>query len=222
AQSLSFRQPYVLLGPQLHGISELHSFANKFVFFRNNLPGTQLKLSFMTSKLRLYMYRDISNINIRLTETRGLHLPDDESQDRRNWSWIVEEFLTTLLVVAENSSTAHHRFCPSWGSSGRRSPRVSVKLMFYLNHQKREIQLGSRSSALRMSPDPPYKINKSEKYRMLYAIKRLDIQHTTTTSSGKYKVHPRTANKYSVRTDNCSPYDSSRKIIPAGQRPAKT
>ncbi|KAG5452513.1 hypothetical protein CSKR_103318 [Clonorchis sinensis] len=37
------------------------------------------------------------------------------------------------IHVAENSSTAHDRFRPSWGSSGRRSPRVSVNLMFYLN-----------------------------------------------------------------------------------------
>ncbi|KAG5444929.1 Arrestin [Clonorchis sinensis] len=37
------------------------------------------------------------------------------------------------VQVAENSSTAHDRFRPSWGSSGRRSPRVSVNLMFYLN-----------------------------------------------------------------------------------------
>ncbi|KAG5445312.1 hypothetical protein CSKR_105797 [Clonorchis sinensis] len=37
------------------------------------------------------------------------------------------------MVVAENSSPAHHRFRPSWGSSGRRGPRVSVNLMFYLN-----------------------------------------------------------------------------------------
>ncbi|KER32040.1 hypothetical protein T265_01819 [Opisthorchis viverrini] len=35
--------------------------------------------------------------------------------------------------VTENSSTAHDRFRPSWGSSGRRSLRVSVKLMIYLN-----------------------------------------------------------------------------------------
>ncbi|KAG5453958.1 hypothetical protein CSKR_110042 [Clonorchis sinensis] len=35
--------------------------------------------------------------------------------------------------VAENSSTAHDRFRPSWGSSGRRNPRVSVNLMFYLS-----------------------------------------------------------------------------------------
>ncbi|KAG5452830.1 hypothetical protein CSKR_109003 [Clonorchis sinensis] len=38
------------------------------------------------------------------------------------------------IDVAENSSTAHDRFRPSTsGSSGRRSPRVSVNLMFYLN-----------------------------------------------------------------------------------------
>ncbi|KER29782.1 hypothetical protein T265_03691 [Opisthorchis viverrini] len=39
----------------------------------------------------------------------------------------------TTHKVAENSSTAHDRFHPSWGSSDRRSPRVSVNLMFYLN-----------------------------------------------------------------------------------------
>ncbi|KER33569.1 hypothetical protein T265_00668 [Opisthorchis viverrini] len=32
----------------------------------------------------------------------------------------------TAHNVAENSSTAHDRFRPSWVSSGRRSPRVSV------------------------------------------------------------------------------------------------
>ncbi|KAG5451769.1 hypothetical protein CSKR_109198 [Clonorchis sinensis] len=37
------------------------------------------------------------------------------------------------IDVAENSSTAHDRFRPSWGPSGRRSPRGSVKLMFYSN-----------------------------------------------------------------------------------------
>ncbi|KER29678.1 LOW QUALITY PROTEIN: hypothetical protein T265_13325 [Opisthorchis viverrini] len=39
----------------------------------------------------------------------------------------------TTLLVAENSSTAHDRSRPSWGSSDRRSLRVSVNLMFYLN-----------------------------------------------------------------------------------------
>ncbi|KAG5454519.1 hypothetical protein CSKR_104873 [Clonorchis sinensis] len=41
--------------------------------------------------------------------------------------------LCTTHKNAENYSTAHDRFRPSWGSSGRRSPRVSVNLMFYLN-----------------------------------------------------------------------------------------
>ncbi|KAG5451073.1 hypothetical protein CSKR_105579, partial [Clonorchis sinensis] len=35
--------------------------------------------------------------------------------------------------VAETSSTAHDRFRPSWGSSGRRSPRFSVNCMFHVN-----------------------------------------------------------------------------------------
>ncbi|KER31499.1 hypothetical protein T265_02269 [Opisthorchis viverrini] len=37
----------------------------------------------------------------------------------------------TFQSVAGNPSTAHDRSCPSWGSTGRRSPRVSVNLMFY-------------------------------------------------------------------------------------------
>ncbi|KER20006.1 hypothetical protein T265_11355 [Opisthorchis viverrini] len=32
--------------------------------------------------------------------------------------------LETAHKVAENSSTAHDQFRPSWSSSGRRSPRV--------------------------------------------------------------------------------------------------
>ncbi|KER29201.1 hypothetical protein T265_04133 [Opisthorchis viverrini] len=39
----------------------------------------------------------------------------------------------TTHKISENSSTAHDPFRPSWGSSGGRSPRVSVNLMFYLN-----------------------------------------------------------------------------------------
>ncbi|KER27808.1 hypothetical protein T265_13728, partial [Opisthorchis viverrini] len=38
----------------------------------------------------------------------------------------------TTHKVAKDSSTVHDRFRPSWGSSGRCSPRVSVNLMFYL------------------------------------------------------------------------------------------
>ncbi|KAG5442004.1 hypothetical protein CSKR_106956 [Clonorchis sinensis] len=68
--------------------------------------------------------------NIILTKSRGLHL-SDEPQEGRNGSWAVEGFSATL--VTENSSTAHDRFRPSCGSSGSRSPRVSINLMFYLN-----------------------------------------------------------------------------------------
>ncbi|KAG5449973.1 hypothetical protein CSKR_109893 [Clonorchis sinensis] len=39
----------------------------------------------------------------------------------------------TTHRFTENSSTAHDRFRPSWDSSGRRDPRVSVNRMFYLN-----------------------------------------------------------------------------------------
>ncbi|KAG5451058.1 hypothetical protein CSKR_105595 [Clonorchis sinensis] len=37
------------------------------------------------------------------------------------------------MHVAENSSTVHDQFRPCWDSSGKRSPRVSVNLMFYSN-----------------------------------------------------------------------------------------
>ncbi|KAG5441009.1 hypothetical protein CSKR_101239 [Clonorchis sinensis] len=42
----------------------------------------------------------------------------------------------TTRKVAENSSTAHDRFHPSWSSSGRHNPRVFVNLMFYLNRNR--------------------------------------------------------------------------------------
>ncbi|KAG5446781.1 hypothetical protein CSKR_105550 [Clonorchis sinensis] len=41
--------------------------------------------------------------------------------------------IDVMHKVAENSPTTHDRFRPSWGSSGRCSPRVPVNLMFYLN-----------------------------------------------------------------------------------------
>ncbi|KER23903.1 hypothetical protein T265_08322 [Opisthorchis viverrini] len=43
------------------------------------------------------------------------------------------EWEETTHKVAESSPKAHDRFSPSWCSSGRRSPRVSVNLIFYLN-----------------------------------------------------------------------------------------
>ncbi|KAG5441411.1 hypothetical protein CSKR_107685 [Clonorchis sinensis] len=38
----------------------------------------------------------------------------------------------TTHRVAENSSTAHDRFCPSWGSMSRRTRPFSVYVMFYV------------------------------------------------------------------------------------------
>ncbi|KER34201.1 hypothetical protein T265_00064 [Opisthorchis viverrini] len=43
--------------------------------------------------------------------------------------------------VAKNSSTAHDRFRPSWGSSGRRSPRVSINLICKPIRFSKETQL---------------------------------------------------------------------------------
>ncbi|KAG5441313.1 hypothetical protein CSKR_113671 [Clonorchis sinensis] len=45
----------------------------------------------------------------------------------------ISQYNCTTHKVAENSSAAHDRCRPSWDSSGRRSPRVPVNLMFYLN-----------------------------------------------------------------------------------------
>ncbi|KAG5451677.1 DNA repair and recombination protein rad54b [Clonorchis sinensis] len=68
---------------------------------------------------------------------------DEENSPHPKLSSLLSTFLlrrTTEVMrpeltskIAENSSNAHDRFRPSWGSSGRRSPRVSVNLMFYLN-----------------------------------------------------------------------------------------
>ncbi|KER24678.1 hypothetical protein T265_14366, partial [Opisthorchis viverrini] len=50
-------------------------------------------------------------------------------------NFLLDVFINeTTHMVAENSSTAHDRFrLSSSGSSGRRSPRVSINLMLYLN-----------------------------------------------------------------------------------------
>ncbi|KAG5441154.1 hypothetical protein CSKR_102750 [Clonorchis sinensis] len=50
---------------------------------------------------------------------------------RSSTQYVIHSQRTTHRV-AENSWTAHDRFRPSWGSPGRRSPRVFVNLMFYL------------------------------------------------------------------------------------------
>ncbi|KAG5442308.1 hypothetical protein CSKR_109876 [Clonorchis sinensis] len=104
SKSPSFHQTYVLLEHKLQQLSEIHSFANKFGFPRD-LAGTQLNFSF------------VMFLGNRMCCTRPPHVATQY----------------TTRKVAEKSSTAHDRFRPSWGSSGGHSPRVSVKLMFYLN-----------------------------------------------------------------------------------------
>ncbi|KER28494.1 hypothetical protein T265_04714 [Opisthorchis viverrini] len=52
---------------------------------------------------------------------------------------VAVDLLSSLIAggythkFAENSMTVHERFHPSWCSSVRRNPRVSVNLIFYLN-----------------------------------------------------------------------------------------
>ncbi|KAG5453643.1 hypothetical protein CSKR_111574 [Clonorchis sinensis] len=85
--------------------------------------------------------------------------------------------------VAENCSTAHDRFRPSSsGSSGRRSPRVSVNLMEHeapgaahsvaWKHHKQEIQLGSRA--------PPVKLAITYRHSTLIIILLKSIRQPTT------------------------------------------
>ncbi|KAG5454555.1 Dynein light chain Tctex-type [Clonorchis sinensis] len=61
--------------------------------------GFQVSLSQNQIDLQMSVFIEISpiwvQVELRLTETRGLRLPD-EPQDRRNRSWAVEEFSATL------------------------------------------------------------------------------------------------------------------------------
>ncbi|KAG5450666.1 hypothetical protein CSKR_108784, partial [Clonorchis sinensis] len=90
--------------------------------------------------------------NIRLTETRGLLLPDEPKKGKtgRGLSKRFQQPCRKLDIMStiasetgeldfafessctEQTGITHNRFRPSWGSSGRSSPRVSVNLMFYL------------------------------------------------------------------------------------------
>ncbi|KAG5448217.1 hypothetical protein CSKR_105719 [Clonorchis sinensis] len=66
----------------------------------------------------------------------------------------------TTHKVAENCSTAHHRFCPSLGSLGKRSPQVSVNLMFCLNSNRPDVAKFPHSPKFSMdSADSPVKTN---------------------------------------------------------------
>ncbi|KER23202.1 hypothetical protein T265_08852 [Opisthorchis viverrini] len=69
--------------------------------------------------------------------------------------------------VAENPSIARDRFRPFWGSSDRRSPRVSVNLIFYLKQIARDYIRHRRG--------------------LHEVIHRLDIEWSAKTFSGTYE-----------------------------------
>ncbi|KER32582.1 hypothetical protein T265_01452 [Opisthorchis viverrini] len=63
-------------------------------------------------------------------------IQDAEKQTREQQKLTTDRLIfikETTHKVDENSSTTNERFRPSWSSSSRRSPQVSVNLMFYLN-----------------------------------------------------------------------------------------
>ncbi|KAG5450770.1 hypothetical protein CSKR_101375 [Clonorchis sinensis] len=71
-----------------------------------------------------------------LATTSTLVLPSGSMTAEHRKGVMAERFnllKETTHKVSESSPTTHNRFRPSRSSSGRRSPRVSVSLMFYLN-----------------------------------------------------------------------------------------
>ncbi|KER29693.1 hypothetical protein T265_03711 [Opisthorchis viverrini] len=62
----------------------------------------------------------------------NLVLTGDSPGNQLNLVFIANSSSLQQHKVAENSSTAHDRFRPSWGSSVGRDPRVSVILVFFL------------------------------------------------------------------------------------------
>ncbi|KER33449.1 hypothetical protein T265_00753 [Opisthorchis viverrini] len=86
----------------------------KCTHLRTNLvlqvsPGTQLNLSFVIfPSKQLNVLHQVASCSIRY------------------------DIRDIAMHVAENSSTAHDRLRPTWSSSGRRSPRGFVNIMFYL------------------------------------------------------------------------------------------
>ncbi|KAG5444159.1 hypothetical protein CSKR_101649 [Clonorchis sinensis] len=81
-------------------------------------------------------------------------------------------FMKTTHKVAENSSTAHKGFRSSWGPSGRRSSRVSVNLMFFLNPNWTECEKYTHLQInLVFTGD-------SSESLVFYAVLQLNVLHT--------------------------------------------
>ncbi|KER29214.1 hypothetical protein T265_04142 [Opisthorchis viverrini] len=77
----------------------------------------------------------------------------------------------TAHKVAKNSSTAHGRFRPSWGTVHRRSLRVSVNLMFYLNPN---CTVFEKYTHLQI----PLVFTRDSTESLVYDILRLNVLHT--------------------------------------------
>ncbi|KER30853.1 hypothetical protein T265_02784 [Opisthorchis viverrini] len=104
----------------------------------------------------------------------------------RNYESIKE----TTHKVAENSPTAHDRFHPSWGSSGRHSPRVSVNLMLYcaylMSPKKGESGRGlSKSFQQTSGMDTPRDDLNLDQLEIAIRLNRADIARTKIFLEGK-------------------------------------
>ncbi|KER30052.1 hypothetical protein T265_13248, partial [Opisthorchis viverrini] len=113
-----FPQPYVLLEPTM-------------VVGCRNVFSKLAWATWQNPSLRAYYYDLITKTTITTnTGFRPSHVSVGMIFEISRYIFIRE----TTPESAENSSTAHDRFRPySWGSSGRRSPRVSVDLIIYMN-----------------------------------------------------------------------------------------
>ncbi|KAG5454382.1 hypothetical protein CSKR_107237 [Clonorchis sinensis] len=88
-----------------------------------NFPGYSLTVTQMQANAtkRLHKFRNRSHFS---RDAKRIY----EKTYYSHASSVVSTVVPVAHKVAENSSTAHDRFRPSWGSSGRRSPRVSSTL----------------------------------------------------------------------------------------------
>ncbi|KER27019.1 LOW QUALITY PROTEIN: hypothetical protein T265_13890, partial [Opisthorchis viverrini] len=94
-----------------------------FVAHQAQLPGFRQLHALLEPKLNCF--REIRSFPIRVTPP---HVSVGTTFEISKYIFIKE----TTQKFAENSLTAHGPFRPFRGSSGRRSPRLSVNLMFYL------------------------------------------------------------------------------------------
>ncbi|KER33185.1 hypothetical protein T265_00884 [Opisthorchis viverrini] len=161
AQSSGFYQPYVFLEPKLHECKGERSLEREFtdqkVHGSSPTSASRLPLSRLgqpgsipalvtTGKLfslfylytGFYPYRWYPSLQLFVLKV-CVPLKEGNHQSTAGRPNITQTDDDTYCVQcgevcsADMNDNAHDRFRPSWGSSGRRSPRVSVNLMIYLN-----------------------------------------------------------------------------------------